>query len=425
MKVSAPGAARIWQPLRERGFRRLWTGQTLSDLANWLDFVAISTLIVYAWGHGPAEMALYSACVGLPWVVIGPWASVRVRRFRGKTILILCDALRAVIVFVMVWADSLPVLLALVFLKMSVSSVFDPVRQQAVKGLVGAERLAQATSLSGISANLTKIVGPMLGGISALWLGQAAPFVIGASLYALSAAMLAGLPRWGTEARRAERGRGGALRQAIAHLKGRPLLRAGMVYMGLTYALIFVYDNLFAVLAKDAGLREEGFALLIGCVGAGSVAGAIAAGYWDGWRHRPIVRMAQAGLLSGLVLALAGLSGLGWLPANLPGWLLGAALIGYCGSQAAVPFGYLMQTETTEDTIAPMSSLASAVQTSSMLIAPFIGAAAATYWSPGGVFLAAGFVMLTVGGIVWTRGAAPGGKAAFSATEAREKRLTL
>ncbi|WP_108992483.1 MFS transporter, partial [Paenibacillus agaridevorans] len=277
MKVSAPGAARIWQPLRERGFRRLWTGQTLSDLANWLDFVAISTLIVYAWGHGPAEMALYSACVGLPWVVIGPWASVRVRRFRGKTILILCDVLRAVIVFAMVWADSLPVLLALVFLKMSVSSVFDPVRQQAVKGLVGAERLAQATSLSGISANLTKIVGPMLGGISALWLGQAAPFVIGASLYALSAAMLAGLPRWGTEARRAERGRGGALRQAIAHMKGRPLLRAGMVYMGLTYALIFVYDNLFAVLAKDAGLREEGFALLIGCVGAGSVAGAIAA----------------------------------------------------------------------------------------------------------------------------------------------------
>ncbi|GBG07422.1 hypothetical protein PAT3040_01972 [Paenibacillus agaridevorans] len=84
-----------------------------------------------------------------------------------------------------------------------------------------------------------------------------------------------------------------------------------------------------------------------------------------------------------------------------------------------------MQTETTEDTIAPMSSLASAVQTSSMLIAPFIGAAAAAYWSPGGVFLAAGFAMLTVGGIVWTRGAAPGGKAAFSATEAREKRLTL
>jgi predicted MFS family arabinose efflux permease len=392
----------MWAPLQEKGYRRLFAGHTLSDLANWLDFIAISAIMVYGWGYGPAEMALLSLCSGIPWVVIGPFASGLMGRFSGKKVLIACDALRAGIVLAMVWADSLALMLALVFCKMSVSSVFDPVRQQAVKRLVDAERLAQASSLSGLSVHATKIVGPMLGGVLAAGLGQSAPFAIGAGLYALSAAVLAGLPHWEGDAG-SRAGESGVMRRTLSYIAARPELRTAILYMGLLFALIFMYDNLFIILAKEAGLGENHYGLLIGGVGAGSVAGSLAAGYWDGWKRRPIARMSLAGLSSGLLLALVGLSGTGWLPVSVWSWLLAAAALGYSGAQVAVPFSYLLQAETSDETIAPVASLASAVQTSSMLLAPSIGAAAAAHIGAGGVFIAAGLAMTATGLIVWSR----------------------
>lgn len=392
--------ARMWLPLRTTGFRRLFVGQTLSDFANWLDFIAISTIIVYAWGHGAAAMALFSLCIGIPWTIIGPLASVRMGSFSGRKVLLICDALRAVIVCAMLWADSLAVLLVLVFAKTSVSSVFDPVRQRAVKHLVAAEELAQASSLSSLSVNLTKIIGPMAGGAAALWLGSGAPFAIGAGLYVLSALVLLRLPEWRSEAGTAEH-RG--LRQALSYISSRPLLKTGMLYMGLMFALIFMYDNLFVVLTRETGLPEAQYGLLIGGVGAGSVMGALAAGYWDGWKRRPIARMAATGILSGLILVSIGLSGQGWLPVTFSGWMLAAVILGFTGAQSAVPFAYIVQVETTDETISPISSAATAVQTGSMLIAPSLGAAAASYMGAGGVFIAVGVVMTAIAGVIWRR----------------------
>ncbi|MDQ6418886.1 MFS transporter [Paenibacillus sp. LHD-117] len=422
--VMVVAAARMWLPLKEKGFRRLFAGQVLSDFANWLDFIAISTLIVYGWGQGPMAMALFSLCVGIPWAVIGPLASVRMGRFSGRKVLISCDLLRAAIVLAMLMANSLGFMLALVFLKMSVSSVFDPVRQRAVKRLVDAGQLAQASSLSGLSVNLTKIIGPMVGGASALWIGGSAPFAIGAGLYALSALVLMGLPEWKTEERGSAGDRGG-MRQALSDMATKPLLKSGILFMGLMFALIFIYDNLFVVLAMEAGLPEKQFGLLIGVVGAGSVVGALAAGHWDGWKRSPVARMAAAGGLSGFILVLVGLSGQGWLPVSLSGWLLAGALLGISGAQAAVPFAYILQTETTDDTIAPVSAAASAIQTGSILIAPSVGAAAAAYLGAGGVFIAAGLLMTAVGWLFWgmTAGGRRSGARAGGGQEAASNRV--
>ncbi|MBA3449891.1 MAG: MFS transporter, partial [Chloroflexia bacterium] len=40
-------------PLRNRNFRYLVAGELVSDLGDWLDFLAIIALIVYRWGLGP------------------------------------------------------------------------------------------------------------------------------------------------------------------------------------------------------------------------------------------------------------------------------------------------------------------------------------------------------------------------------------
>ncbi|WP_199617574.1 MFS transporter [Paenibacillus alkalitolerans] len=388
----------IWAPLRIRAFRRLFIGQALSDFANWIDFVALSALIVYTWGYGSMAIALLSVCIGVPWVVVGPLMSVRAGRLSGKKVLVVCDCLRAVIVLGMVWAPSLPVLLLLVFLKMCVSAVFDPVRQTAVKRLVEPGAMAQASSLSQMSVNLTKIIGPMAGGALIGWIGEWTPFLIGAVLYAVSASVLSGMPEWTNKDETIIKEKS-SLREAWTHIARRPVLKAAIVYAAIIFFLIFLYDGLFVMLTKEAGMNEAHFGLLIGAVGAGSVAGALAAGQWSGWKHKPLTHMISAGFVSGILIAVAGLGPAGWLPNTLWLWIPLCIMLGFCGAQSATPFGYILQTESTDDTIGPISALSNSLQTVSMLIAPVLGALAAAWVGTGWVFIFAGAAMVCLAAV--------------------------
>jgi predicted MFS family arabinose efflux permease len=387
----------LWSPLRNRGYRRLWLGQTMSDFANWLDMIALGAVIVYTWGYGPMAMAWLSVCIGVPWVAIGPLMSVLSRRLPGKRVLVVCDVLRSLVLMGLIWAPNLEVLLVLVFLKMSISSVFDPVRQSAVKRLVDEEELAQASGLSQMSVNLTKIAAPAVGGLLFGWLGGWAPFAIGAALYAVSALVLGRLPSWGKDAAAAKKsGDSGMLRELRGswdHIASRPLLKAALLYIAAIFFLIFLYDGLIVVLAQEAGMSESLYGMMIGAVGAGSVAGAAASGCFRGWRKRPLAMMSAAGAVAGLLVALLGAGAAGYVPTPMWLWLPLCALLGFVGSLNATPFGYILQRETTEETIGPVSALSNALQAGSMLIAPVLGAIAASRLSAGMVFVAAGILM--------------------------------
>ncbi|WP_379138319.1 MFS transporter [Paenibacillus sp. sgz500958] len=390
----------LWVPLQRPQFRKLFMGQLLSDLANWLDFVALGTLIVYGWGQGSLALAALSVCMGLPWVIVGPFLSAKTSNISGRKLLILCDILRAFLLLGLIWSNSLIMLLLFVFLKMSVSSVFDPVRQHAVKKLTEPDQWAQSSSLSQLSVNLMKIVGPMIGGgIVAVWGGRS-PFFIGACCYALSALILYGLQEWSSPGETTGAGKSrSVIREAWQYIAERPELKTGVVYSSLLFFLIFLYDALFVMVAKEAGLDESQFGLIIGSVGAGSVLGALAAGHWNGWQLRVLSRMTLAGIITGVLIGIVGCGALGWLPNSIGFWLPICLLLGGCGAYSMVPFGYLLQKETTDETIVSVSALTNAMQTSSMLIAPIIGAFAAEWIEAGGVFVIVGVLTCAMAGL--------------------------
>ncbi|WP_274361784.1 MFS transporter [Paenibacillus thermotolerans] len=385
----------VFSPLKDVHYRKLFAGQVLSDFANWLDFLALSSIVVYAFGYGAWALSALSIAIGLPWVVIGPLAGARIGRLPGRTVLIVCDLLRAAIVFSFIWASSLTLLLILVFLKMCVSSVFDPVRQQGIKRLANPSLLAEASSLSQLSVSATKIVAPMLGGLCIAAGGATLTFWIGSGLYLLSAAVFCGLPRW----RAADSGSGrkpaqaGGLRQSFAFIAGRKPLLFAIVFMSAAMFLVFLYDGLFVLFTKNLSMGESSRGLLMSAVGAGSVVGSLAAGQWTFWKAKPLAFMSRNGLLSGLLIAVVGAGGYGLLPTGLWLWVPIFALLGACGGFTAVPYGYLLQTETTEETIGPVAALSNALQSGSMLVAPLIGAALSVRLGVGGVFLGAGVAM--------------------------------
>ena len=429
---------KMWMPLTLPGLRRLLAGQVLSDFANWLDFVALSAIIVYTWGHGSLALALLSVCIGLPWVVVGPLLAGRMGSYSGKKVLVVCDILRASILLFMIVAPNLAVLLPLVFLKMSVSSVFDPVRQRAIRHLVKEDdMLAQVSSLSQLSVSTTKIIGPMAGGFCVAMLGKESAFLAGAIFYLLSAWILSALPAWKRDMEagswtardveaagaadtgrasaelaattcglekphvRKQRFRDSSLGSSWSYIASKPLLKAAILYSACMFFLIFLYDGLIVLWVKDTGMAEDDFGLLIGAVGGGSVLGALAAGRYTGWREQPLARMAAVGMLSGLLIAVTGLGSFGLLPPVLAVWMPLFGLIGFLGAQSTVPFSYVLQTETTEAVIGPVSAFASAMQTASMLVAPFLGALAAEQWNTGGVFIVVGAVSAVLASGCW------------------------
>ena len=384
----------LWSPLRIPGYRRLFAGQAMSDFANWTDFLALSTVVVYVWGYGAYELALLSICIGLPFVVVGPLASVRLGRLDARAVMVACDVVRFAAVLAMLWTESLPALLALVFVKYCATSVFDPVRQASIKRLVPEARIAEASALSQVLVNGTKIIAPMAGGVCiALW-GAFSPFWFTAALYLLSAVVLSGLPRLiGDRIERAKSRFADEMKEALTYVKSRRVLLYAIVYLTVWMFFVFLYDALFVLFTERLGLGEASLGVLMSGVGAGSVLGSLAAGRWTFWKRDPLKLMSRLGIVSGAFIALVGLGAFGWLPPSLWLWTAVFVALGFLGGFDAVPYGYVLQTETTDATIAPVSAFAGALQTGSMLVAPLLGSALAAWIGVGGVFLAVGVLM--------------------------------
>ncbi len=168
----------IFVPLRQRNYGKIFIAQVLSDLGNWLDFIALNTLIVYVWDLGPEAVAALVITFGLPWVLVGPIASVWIDRLPKRAVMISSDLIRIFIVLGLYWAPNIYVLLPLVFLKGSFGAIFDPARQSAIRMIVPKESLSQAISLSQFSVQSTEVFAPILGAVFVSMAGARSAFLV-------------------------------------------------------------------------------------------------------------------------------------------------------------------------------------------------------------------------------------------------------
>src|SRR6185503_10480397 len=98
-------------------FRLLFSAQVVSNLGDWLDFLALAVLIAYVWHKGPGSLAALAIVIAVPWIVVAPFSGVLADRWPKRATMIGADLARAAIVIGFVFAPNVPVLLALVCLK--------------------------------------------------------------------------------------------------------------------------------------------------------------------------------------------------------------------------------------------------------------------------------------------------------------------
>ncbi|ASS74890.1 hypothetical protein CIG75_07775 [Tumebacillus algifaecis] len=416
--------ASIFAPLKHRPYRMLFTGQLFSDLGAWLDLLALGILVAYTWGLGAFELAALTITIGIPWVLIGPFAAVWADRLPRKGLMIFCDLVRIFVVLGFVIAPNLYVLLVLVFLKETFSALFDPARQGAIRTLVPEEVLLQASSLSQLSLNATKVLAPVLGGIIIAVYSPSFVFLLEAVLFLFSIFFIMRLPHLPKPS--ADRKDGGEhdrqeksafwqqFKEGLRFIGENRILLTAISLMAVRFFLIFLYDGLLVLWGKEVGMGEAYFGIFLGAVGLGTVIGTLLVGQWSFWSNRPIQMMAITGALSGFGILTLALGSFQLIPGNAILWTSIFFLLGCIGAGAAVPYGYVLQKETPSDIIGRVTGSANAISNFAMFVAPALGAVVAEWIGTGGVFAIAGtgtvltgmVAMIAVRGLEMTKGQA-------------------
>src|SRR6476661_2243742 len=82
---------------RNRSFRRLWTGQVISELGNWFNFIAVLGLVRVVSHAAPEVTTIVLIARLAPATVFAPLAGAFVDRWSRRRVMIATDLLRTLI----------------------------------------------------------------------------------------------------------------------------------------------------------------------------------------------------------------------------------------------------------------------------------------------------------------------------------------
>jgi MFS family permease len=395
-------------PLRERPFRLLVSGQLISNLGDWLDYLALAVLIAYVWRDGPAALAGLAIAVAIPWVFLAPFSGVLADRWPKRRVMIGCDLGRAAVVTGLVLAPSLAVLLPLVLLKAALGTLFNPAEQATIRFTVPTELLTAANSLSQLVTQSTKVLGPALGGVLVSVASPRAALGVDAATFLASAAILSRLPTIEPETAPAaedsgddhpSRGVWRELREGIAYIASRRALQLAIVSLAAAVFLLLAFDTLSPLAFRELGVARAVFGLAVAAVGLGGVLGAILVGRYGG-DVNPFLLLGAGKMVVGIGVVTIGVALLTHLGAPPAIWAPLLFIVGLASAGVLIGAPTILQRETPPELMGRVSATASTVPTACQLLAPIVGAAVAAWQSVGFVFVTAGGALALLGLVV-------------------------
>lgn len=173
-----------------RNFRNLLTGQFISELGNWFNFIAGLGLVRVVSEASPSAAGIFFVCRILPFSVIAPIAGTFVDRFSRRQVMIWTDLARVAValMFLLVTSeDDLWIAYLATVLLSTFGSFFDGAKNATTPNLTGKEGLLAGTALMFSTRFLLMAIGSALGGWAAAIFGYKIAFVINAVSFLISA----------------------------------------------------------------------------------------------------------------------------------------------------------------------------------------------------------------------------------------------
>jgi len=168
-------------------------------------------------------------------------------------------------------------LLAFTFALGACAALLAPAWQSIVPRLVSREEIASAVALNSVGINVSRAIGPALGGVVIAGLGIAWPFLINAASFL---AVIAAVAWWrpAAVAKRplaAERF-GSAIRAGLRYARSSPPLRATLARAAVFFVFISAYWALLPLIVRQQlGGDARLYGALVTCIGVGAVTGAL------------------------------------------------------------------------------------------------------------------------------------------------------
>lgn len=242
-----------------RNFRLLYIGQTISQLGDWFNLVAILALLIDL--TGSATAVAWMIIVGfLPVSFVGPLGGVVVDRVDRRRLMIAADLLRGCFIlglFFVRHADQVWIAYLVMALTVSGSAFFEPARTAMIPNITSSAELLPANALSSATWSAMLAIGASIGGFVTAVAGRNVAFGINAASFFLSAFFIS-LTRYDARPPGAASGRPGAVprRASFATLTGLADLAEGFGYMRRQ-------SHVAALMFVKAGWGLSGGALLL------------------------------------------------------------------------------------------------------------------------------------------------------------------
>ncbi|WP_407307861.1 MFS transporter [Desulfosporosinus sp. SB140] len=153
----------------------LLCGQLISQIGDKFYALALAYWVLQT-THSPSMMGLVLFSSMAPAIVAGFFSGGFIDFFNRKTLLVNTDIIRGLVVTAVVFSYSIGVLNMFIIIVAEVmlsiySAFFDPTVQAVIPQIVKKEELARANAKSQFLGGIALVVGPLLGGLCAAWLG--------------------------------------------------------------------------------------------------------------------------------------------------------------------------------------------------------------------------------------------------------------
>ncbi|MGH3219652.1 MAG: MFS transporter [Streptosporangiaceae bacterium] len=174
-----------------REFRAIWASVVLSVSGDRLALVAL-TLLVYDHTRSPLLTAMTYAAGYLPWVIGGLFLADIADRRPRRTVMISCDAARALLVTAMI-LPGVPIiaLVALLFATTMFSPPFEAARAAITPDILTGERYALGAAVIQTTYLTAEVAGAAGGGVAVAFLGVRPSLIIDAATFAASGILIA------------------------------------------------------------------------------------------------------------------------------------------------------------------------------------------------------------------------------------------
>jgi MFS family permease len=270
-----------WSPLRLSLFRALWLAAVASNVGTWMHNVGAEWLMTTL-APTPFVVALMQTAETAPTFLLalpaGALADIVDRRrlliFSQAWMLVAAVGLAAV---TLAGVTTPGVLLVLTFGLGLGAAMNAPAWQAIVPELVPRRELTAAVSLNSVAFNIARAVGPALGGVIVAAAGSWAVFLLNSLSFVGVIFVLYRWRREKVESISPTERVVGAMRAGLRYARHAPELKSVLVRTGVFALCASALWAMMPLVARtELKLNAFQYGMLLGCLGAGAVAGVFA-----------------------------------------------------------------------------------------------------------------------------------------------------